>query len=63
MYLNDDIWHQCLVYNNLSSIIDKYRYADEVLYYYDTHPYISIKRGWCYKYWKSVRNDLDFYFS
>jgi hypothetical protein len=44
-------------------MIDKYKYADDVIYYYDTHPYESIQRNWCRKYWMSVRNDLDFYFS
>jgi hypothetical protein len=62
MYLDDKLWKQVNVYYNINSMIDKYRYVDDVIYYYDTHEYESIQRNWCYRYWKSVRIELDFYF-
>ena len=62
MYLDDKLWKQVNVYYNINSMIDKYRYVDDVIYYYDTHEYESIQRHWCYRYWKSVRIELDFYF-
>ena len=62
MYLDDKLWKQVNAYYNINSMIDKYRYVDDVIYYYDTHEYESIQRNWCYRYWKSVRIELDFYF-
>ena len=58
MYLNDNIWRQIYHYNNLRSIIDKYKFTDDIITYYET----TDKNNKCNMYWTHIRQQLDFYF-
>ena len=58
MYLGDNILKQVYHYNNLRSIIDKYRFTDDIITYYET----TDKYNRCNMYWTHVRQQLDFYF-
>ena len=58
MYLGDKIWVQIHHYKNLRSIIDKYRFTDDIIDYYER----TDKYNKCNMYWTEVRHNLDYIF-